>query len=161
VALKKAVRKMDACAAAGPDGMPVLHVSGLMWSTSGDGGVDKGAKALLAFMHVCANGNLTLCVAHCLRTAKHISILKNAASGVAGGLRPLAVDTVLRGLASILVLRKALPFAVYLLPHHVSTVAAEGTEILVHGFREKLLQHDPEKVALRVDAANAQRSIAS
>jgi hypothetical protein len=162
VALKKAVRKMDACAAAGPDGMPVLHVSGLMRSTSGDGGVDKGAKALLAFMHVCANGNLTLCVARCFGTAKHISILKNAASGVAGGLRPPVVGTVLRGLASILVLRKALPLAaVYLLPHQVFTVAAEETDILLHGFREKLLQHDPDKVALRVDAANSQRSIAS
>jgi hypothetical protein len=89
---------------------------------------------------------------------KHVSILKNAASGVAGGLRPLAVGTVLRRLASILVLHKALPFAAdYLLPHQVSTVSAAGTDILVHGFREKLEQfgHDPDKVALRVDAANA------
>jgi hypothetical protein len=44
-ALKKAVRKMDVCTPAGPDGMPVLHVSGLMRSTTGDGGVEKGAKA--------------------------------------------------------------------------------------------------------------------
>jgi hypothetical protein len=63
--------------------MPVLHVSGLMRSTSGDGSVEKGAKALLAFMQVRANGDLTPCVAR--GTAKHVSILKNAASGVAGG----------------------------------------------------------------------------
>jgi hypothetical protein len=64
-----------------------------------------------------------------LGTVKHVSILKNAASGVAGELRPLAVGTVLRRLASILVLRKALPFAAdYLLLHQVSTVAtAERT----------------------------------
>jgi hypothetical protein len=55
------------------------------------------------------------------------------------------------------VLRKALPLATaYLLPHQVSTVAAAGTEILVHGFCEKLQQfgHDSGNVALRVDAAN-------
>jgi hypothetical protein len=157
-ALKKAVRKMDVWAAAGPDGIPVLHVSGLMQSTAGDGGVKKGAKALLAFMPVCANGDLTPCVARCFGTAKHVSILKNAAIGVAGGLRPLAAGTVLRRLASILVLHKALPFAAdYMLPHQVSAVAAAGTDILVHGFREKLGQfgHDPDKVALRVAAANA------
>jgi hypothetical protein len=51
-ALKKAVRKLDVCAAAGPDGMPVLHLSGLMRSTAGDGGVEKGAKALLGFLQV-------------------------------------------------------------------------------------------------------------
>jgi hypothetical protein len=157
-ALKKAVRKMDVCAAAGPDGMPVLHVSGLMQSTAGDGGVEKGAKALLAFMKVCANGNLTPCVARCFGTAKHVSILKNAAIGVAGGLWPLAVGTVLRRLASILVLHKALLFAAeYLLPHQVSTVAVAGSDILVHVFREKLEQfgYDPDKSSLRVDAANA------
>jgi hypothetical protein len=66
--------------------------------------------------------------------------------------------TVLRRLAAILVLHKALPFVTdYLLPHQVSTVATAGTDILVHGFREKLEQfgHDPDKVALRVDAANS------
>jgi hypothetical protein len=83
-AIKKAVRKMDICAAAGPDGMPVLHVSGLMWSTAGDGGVEKGVKALVAFMQGCANGDLTPCVARCFGTAKNVSIHKNAASGVAG-----------------------------------------------------------------------------
>jgi hypothetical protein len=115
-------------------------------------------EALLAFMKVCANGDLTPCVARCFGTAKHVSFLKNAAGSVAGGLRPLAVGTVLRRLASILVLHKALPFvADYLLPHQVSKNAAVGTDILVHGFREKLEQfgHDPDKVALRVDAANA------
>jgi hypothetical protein len=157
-ALKKAIQKMNACAAAGTDGAPVLHVSGVMRSTAGDGGVENGAKALLASMQVCANGGITPCVAHCFFTAKLVPILKNAASDVAGGLRPLAVGTVLRILASILVLHKALPFAAdYLLPHQVSTDAAAGTDILVHGFREKLEQfrHDPDKVALRVDAANA------
>jgi hypothetical protein len=154
-ALKKA--GTDVCAAVGPDGMPVLHESGLMRSTAGDGGVDKGAKVLLDFMQVCANGDLTLCVARCFGTAKHVSSLKNAARGVTGGLRPLAVGTVLRRLASILVLNKALPLeADNLLPYQVSTVSAAGTDILVHGFREKLEQfgHDPDKVALRVDAAN-------
>jgi hypothetical protein len=137
--LKKAVRKMDLCAAAGPDGMLVLLVSGLMRSTAGDGGVQKGAKALLAFMQVCANGNLTPCVERCFGTAKHVSVLKNTASCLAVGLRPLAVGTVRCRLASILVLHKALPFAAdYLLPHKLSTVAAAGTDILVHGFREKL-----------------------
>jgi hypothetical protein len=56
------------------------------------------------------------------------------------------------------VLQKALLFAAdYLLPHQVSTFAAAWTDILVYGFREKLQQfgHDPDKVALRVDAANA------
>jgi hypothetical protein len=156
--LKKAARKMNVCSAAGPDGMPVLHGSGLMRSTTGDAGLDTGAKALLAFMKVCGNGNLTPCVARCFDSAKHISILKNAASDVAGGLRPLAVGTVLRRLASILVLHKALPFAAdYLLPHQVSTGAAAGTDILEHGFREKLQKfgHDPGKVALRVDAVNS------
>jgi hypothetical protein len=43
-ALEKAVRKMDVSAAAEPDGMPVLHESGLMRSTAGDGGVEKGAR---------------------------------------------------------------------------------------------------------------------
>jgi hypothetical protein len=86
--LKKAACKMDVCSAAGPDGLPVLHVLGLMRSTIGDGGVDTGAKALLAFMQVCANGDLAPCVARCFGTAKHVSIIKNAASGVAGGLRP-------------------------------------------------------------------------
>jgi hypothetical protein len=117
--------------------------------TAGDRGVDKGAKDLLAFMQIYANGGLTPCVAHCFGTAKHVFILKNAASGVAGGLRPLAVGTVLRRLASILVLHKALPFAAdSLLPHQVSTAAAAGTDILVHGFREKLLQfgHDLDNV---------------
>jgi Reverse transcriptase (RNA-dependent DNA polymerase) len=157
-ALKKAVRKMDVCAAVGLDRMPVLHVSGLMRSTAGDGGVDNGAKALLALMKVCANGDLTPCVARCIGTAKNVFILKNAASGVAGGLKPLAVSTVLRRLASILVLHKAQPFAPdYLLPHQVSTVAAAGTDILVNVFREKLQQfgHDPDKVALRVDTESA------
>jgi hypothetical protein len=161
-ALKKAVRNMDVCAAAGTDGMPVLHVSGLMRSTAGDRGVEKGAKALLAFMQVCANGDLTPCVARCFGTAKHVSVLKNAASGVAGGLKPLAVGTVLRRLASILVLHKALSFAAgYLLPHQVSKVAAAGTDILVHGFREKLEQfgHDPDMVSLRVDAVNALNAV--
>jgi hypothetical protein len=109
-------------------------------------------------MKICANGDLTLCVARHLGTAKHVSILKNAASGVAGGLSPLAVGTVLRILASILVLHKALLFAAdYMLPHQVSTVAAAGADILVHRFREKVEQfgHDPDKAALRVDAANA------
>jgi hypothetical protein len=142
-ALKKAARKMDVCSAAGPDGMPVLHVSGLMRSATGDARVDTGAKALLAFMQVCANGDLTPCVARCFGTAKRVSILKNAASGFAGGLRPLAVGTVFRKLTSILVLRKALPFAAgYLLPHQVSTVAAAGADILVHGFRESLSSLD-------------------
>jgi hypothetical protein len=82
---KKAVRKMDVCAAAGPDGMPVLHVSGLIRSTAGNGSVDKSSKALLDFMQVYTKGDLTPCVARCLGTAKHVSNLKNAASGVAGG----------------------------------------------------------------------------
>jgi hypothetical protein len=117
-ALKKEASKMDVCSAAGSDGMPVLHVSRLMRSTTGDASVDTGTNALLAFMQVCSNGDLTPCVARFFGTAKHVSILKNAASGVAGGLRPLAVGMVLRRLASILVLRKALPFAAgYLLPH--------------------------------------------
>jgi hypothetical protein len=101
--LKKAARKMDVCAAAGPDGMPVLHVSGLMRSTAGNRGVDNGAKALLAFMQICANGYITPCVARRFGTAKHISILENEASGVAGGLMPLAAVPVLRIIASILV----------------------------------------------------------
>jgi hypothetical protein len=64
-------------------------------------------------------------------TAKQISILKNAASGVAGGLRPLAVGTILRRLASFLVLHKALPFAAdYLLPHQVSTLPRQGRTFL-------------------------------
>jgi hypothetical protein len=157
-AFQKMVRTVAVCAAAGPDGMPVLHVLGLMRSTAGDGGVDKGAKALLVFKQVCANGDLTPFVARCFGTAKHVSIVKNAASGVAGGLRPLAVCTLLCRLASILVLHKALPFAAnYLLPHQVSTVAAAGTDILVHGFHEKLEQfgYDPDNVAPRVDAATA------
>jgi hypothetical protein len=56
------------------------------------------------------------------------------------------------------VIHKALPFAAdYLLPHQVFTVAAAGTDILVHGFRENVEQfgHDSDKVAQRVDAANA------
>jgi hypothetical protein len=69
-------------------------------------------------MKLCANGGLIPCVARCFSTAKHVSILKNAAIGVAGGLRPLAVGTVLSRLASILALHKALPFAEdYLLQH--------------------------------------------
>jgi hypothetical protein len=109
-------------------------------------------------MKVFGNGNLTPCVSRYFDSAKHISIVKYAASGVAGGLRPLAVGTVLRRLASILVLHKALPFAAdYLLPHQVSTGAAAGTDILLNGFLEKLQQlgHDSRKVALRVDAANS------
>jgi hypothetical protein len=92
-ALKKAARKMEVFSAAGLDGMPVLHVSGLMRSTAGDAGVDTSAKARLMFMQICENGDLTR-VALCLGAAKHVFILKNAASGVAGGLRPLAVGTV-------------------------------------------------------------------
>jgi hypothetical protein len=76
---------MDVCSAAGPDGMPVLHVSGLMRSTTGDVGVETGAKALLEFMKVCANGDLIPCVARCLGTAKRVFFLKNTASGVSGG----------------------------------------------------------------------------
>jgi hypothetical protein len=94
--------------------------------------------------------------------AKHVFILKNAASGVTGWLMPLTVGTVLRRLVSILVLHKALPFAAeYLLAYQVSTVAAAGTDILVLSFREKLQQfvHDPDKVALRADAANAFKSM--
>jgi hypothetical protein len=89
----------------------------------------------------------------------YITSFKNIDKGFTKiGLRPLAVGTVLRRLASILVPRKALPFtAEYLLPHQVSAVAGAETDILVHGFREKLQQfeHDRGKVALRVDAANA------
>jgi hypothetical protein len=143
--------------------MPMLLVSGLMRSTAEDGGEGKDAKTLLTFMQVYANGDLTPCVARCFGMASHVSIVKNAASGVAGGLRPLAVGMVLRILASILVLYKALPFTTdYLLPHQVSIVAAAGTENIVHGFREKLEQfgHDPDKVALRVDATNIFKAVA-
>jgi hypothetical protein len=69
-ALKKAARKMDVCSAAGPDCMPVLDVSGLKRYTTGDAGMDTGAKALLAFMQVYANGDLTPCVARCFGTAR-------------------------------------------------------------------------------------------
>jgi hypothetical protein len=44
-------------------------------------------------------------------TAKHISISKNAASGVAGGLRSLTVETILRRLGSVLMPHKTLLFA--------------------------------------------------
>jgi hypothetical protein len=90
-ALKTETRKLDVCTAAGQDSMPVLHVSGLMRDTAGDGGADKGSKVLLTFMQVCANDDLTPCIARCFGTAKYVSILKNAASGVAGEWRPLAV----------------------------------------------------------------------
>jgi hypothetical protein len=79
--------------------------------TAGDGGVDKRANALLAFMQFCANGDLIPCVARCFGTAKHVFIVKNAASGVTGGLRPLAIGTVLRRLSSIPVFHNAIPFA--------------------------------------------------
>jgi Reverse transcriptase (RNA-dependent DNA polymerase) len=118
----------------------------------------QGREGFPGFYASLCERDLTPCVARCFGTAKHVSILKNAARGVAGGLRPRAVGTVLRRLASILVLHKALTLAAdNLLPNQVSIVAAAGTDILVHGFREKLEQfgHDPEKVALRVDAANA------
>jgi hypothetical protein len=39
-----------------------------MPSTTGDAGVDTGAKGLLAFMQVCANGDLTPCIARCFGT---------------------------------------------------------------------------------------------
>jgi hypothetical protein len=55
----------------------------------------------------------------------HVPILKNAASGVAGGLRPLAVGAVLRRLASILVLHKALLVAA---DCHISLRSCRGRD---------------------------------
>jgi hypothetical protein len=71
-ALEKAVCKMGVCSAAGPD-LPVPHASGLVRSTVRDAGGDTGAKAHLPFMQVCANGDLTTCVARYCGTIKHVS----------------------------------------------------------------------------------------
>jgi hypothetical protein len=76
-------------------------------------------------------GTSLTCVARCFGSVKHASILKKAASGVAGGLRPLAVGEALRKLASILVLHKALLFAAdYPVPHKSPQLPRQGQTFL-------------------------------
>jgi hypothetical protein len=156
-ALKKAARKMEVCSAAGPDNVPVLHVSGLMRSTTGDAGVTRSRRL---FWRLCksvqtatsprasrvALARLSMCPSS--RTPREAS-QEGCGRWPSGrsfeALRPYSCSA-----------RHFRSQTDYLLPHQVSTVAAAGTEILVHGFREKLqFGHDPGKVALRVDAANA------
>jgi hypothetical protein len=144
---------MDVCAAAGPDGMPVLRVSGLMRSIAGDGGKGReGSPGIYA-----SPCDLRPHPVRCTLLWHGQACFHPQERGERRRRRVEAADC-RYGSASILVLHKALPFAAdNLLPHQVSTVAAAGTDILVHGFRERLEQfgRDPDKVALRVDASNA------
>jgi hypothetical protein len=132
-----------------------------MWSTAGDGGVDKDAQALLAFTQFCANGDLTPSVTRCIGGQARFYPQE------CGERRRRMVDAADRRYGSSQTgfyscsPQGATVRSKYLLGYQVSTVAAAGTEILVLSFREKLQQfvHDPDKVALRADAANAFKSM--
>jgi hypothetical protein len=156
-ALKKAARKMDVCSAAGPDNMPVLHVSGLMRSTTGDAGVTRSRRLFWRLWKSVQTATsprasrvaltrLSMCPSsRTPRAAPQEGCGRWPSGRSFEDLRPYWCSA-----------RHFRLQTDYLLPHQVSTVAAAGTEILMHGFREKLqFGHDPGKVALRVDAANA------
>lgn len=101
-------------------------------------------------------------VAELFASARLIEIQRPPKPGKPPGIRPIATGNVFGRVVATMVQKNSAAEEVgFLLSQKVSLALAEGTEVLIHGFRDVLSTHGfyPGKAPLRVDAINAFNSI--
>ena len=146
----KVIRSFNKGSAPGPSGLRAEHLKAIVRSAPPDK-TDKATEAITKLVNIMVAGKVPRRVAPFLCGARlHAGKKKD------GGIRPIAVNNILRRLTS-----KTMSFAISeraattLSPHQLGVGVRGGSEAIIHTVRQVVEEGNADKWVLQVDLINA------